>query len=251
MWREHKVAVIVPAYNEERWIDQTLKAIPQYVDAIYLVDDASCDGTEEAVRRSTDPRVVYLRHQRNQGVGAAIVTGYRAALATSSPAFAALAVMAGDNQMHPEDLEALLEAVLIHGADYAKGNRFTHPQSFRMPRLRRWGSRWLSSLTRVTTGLAVDDTQCGYTVLKSSMARALPLDDVWPRYGYPNDLLALLAARKAVVREVSVAPVYADQASGLHAGHLISISFRIVKRWYRLKRSRNAAAFGHRLPQSF
>ncbi len=251
MWRERKVAVIVPAYNEERWIERTLAAIPNYVDTIYVVDDASSDDTEQAVRRSMNPRVVYLRHQRNQGVGAAIVTGYRAALAAASPGFEALAVMAGDNQMHPDDLEALLDAVFIDGADYAKGNRFTHPQNFRMPRLRRWGSRFLSSLTRATTGLAVDDTQCGYTVLKTSMARALPLDDIWPRYGYPNDLLALLAARGAAVREVSVTPVYAAQASGLHAGHVVSISLRIVKRWVRLKRSPAAAALGRRLPQSF
>ncbi len=251
MWRNHQVAVIVPAYNEERWIERTLSSIPAYVDAIYVVDDASTDSTEQAVRQCTDARVSYLRHVRNQGVGAAIVSGYRAALAAPSPGFEALAVMAGDNQMHPDDLETLLEAVLVDGADYAKGNRFTHPESFRMPRARRWGSRWLSLLTRATTGLAVNDTQCGYTVLKSSVARALPLDDVWPRYGYPNDLLALLAAHRAAVREVSVAPIYADQASGLHAGHLFSISARILKRWYRLRRSGQAPTWSRRLPQSF
>ncbi len=233
MLADARIAVIVPAYREERLIARTLARTPGYVDRIYVVDDASPDDTFAAARRSADARAHVIRHPHNRGVGAAIVTGYRAALADDCDI---LAVMAGDDQMHPDDLEPLVRAVLA-GADYAKGNRFIHPDAREMPLLRRLGGGFLSAVTRHASGLAIDDSQCGFTALSARAARVVPLDDLWPRYGYPNDLLLLLAAARLEVVEVPVRPVYADEHSGLRAWHVARILGVIARRHWQTRRA--------------
>ncbi|HET9933325.1 MAG TPA: glycosyltransferase family 2 protein [Polyangiaceae bacterium] len=233
MWRQSRIAVVVPAYCEARIIGRMLRRLPGYVDAVFVVDDASPDETSSAALAVGDPRVVALRHAVNRGVGAAIVTGYRAALEAGSDV---AAVMAGDDQMHPDDLEAVLAPVVGGLADYVKGNRFVHPEARRMPVLRRLGGEMLSFSTRRATGLSVSDTQCGFTAISAPMLRRLPLGELWPRYGYPNDLLGLLSSHGARVREVPVRPVYADETSGLRAFHVASILGVIARRYLREKR---------------
>lgn len=230
MWNQLRVAIVIPAFNEEERLGATLNGIPPWVDLVVVVDDASRDGTSDVAMQHTDERVVLVRHPHNQGVGAAIRTGYLRGVERGADV---LVVMAADNQMSPEDLPALLEP-LRHGKwDYVKGNRFMHPQSRQMPPLRRLGSRFLSALTRLTTGYDVDDCQCGYTAITAAMVRTVPLGELWPRYGYPNDLLALLSRRGARVTEVAVRPIYAGEHSGLHPGHVVSIALRILKRGLR------------------
>ncbi len=245
MWRGSRIAVVVPAYREARLIGRTLGSIPDYVDAIHVVDDGSPDDTSGAVRAQGDPRVRLITHEDNRGVGASIVSGYRAALAGRADV---MAVMAGDNQMHPDDLESLLEPVVAGRADYAKGNRFVHAEHSRMPLPRRLGGRVLSAATRLGTGLSIDDSQCGYTALSAAAARALPLDELWPRFGYPNDLLGMLAARGLRVVDVPVRPVYADEQSGIRAWHVASIAGIIARRWWR-EHARDAAPAVEALPQ--
>jgi glycosyltransferase involved in cell wall biosynthesis len=229
MWQERRIAVIVPAYDEGLLIARMLRRVPDFVDAIYVVDDASKDDTLETARTVTDERLRCLQHSDNRGVGAAIVTGYRAALAAGNDV---LAVMAGDDQMDPTDLEAVVDPVATGLADYVKGNRFEHPQRFRMPITRRLAGRVLSSLTRAATGYRVSDAQCGYTASSRQAAAALPLDELWPRYGYPNDLLALLATRGLRVVEVPVRPVYADERSGVRPWHAAVVTAVIARRWW-------------------
>jgi glycosyltransferase involved in cell wall biosynthesis len=246
MWRGARVAVIVPAYNEERLIARTLRRLPAYVAQAIVVDDGSQDRTSAVVAALVDARIRLVRHGDNRGVGAAIVTGYRAALAAGADL---LAVIAADDQMDPGDLERLLGAVWQGGADYAKGNRFDHPEYRAMPRARRWAGRALAWLTRKATALDVDDAQCGYTVLAARAARSLPLAELWPRYGYPNDLLGLLAEQGLSVVEAPVRPVYGDETSGVRAYHVFVIAALIVRRFWITRwrrRSRRAAALPER-----
>lgn len=227
MWNNQRVCIVVPAFNEEERITATLAGLPSWVDSVVVVDDASRDATATKVETLGDARVKLERHAQNQGVGAAIRTGYLTGLQQDADL---LVVMAADNQMDPSDLPTLLAPLVDGRADYVKGNRFLHPAHTAMPRLRRWGSRFLSALTRVTTGYAVDDCQCGYTALTAATVRRVAWHDLWPRYGYPNDLLALLSHVDARVLDVPVRPVYAGEHSGLHAGHVFSIATRIVRR---------------------
>jgi glycosyltransferase involved in cell wall biosynthesis len=208
------IAVVVPAHNEERLLPRALAQVPAYVDLVIVVDDGSTDGTARAAGSARRP-VVLLRHPCNRGVGAAIVTGYREALRRGADV---VAVMAGDAQMDPRDLPRLLRPIALGGADYVKGDRFSWPRSFRkIPWWRFLGGLALSYLTRLTSGYwFLRDAQCGYTAISREALEVLPLSRLYPRYGYPNDLLGWLNACGLRVRQEPVRPVYGDETSGIH-----------------------------------
>jgi glycosyltransferase involved in cell wall biosynthesis len=232
MLRDHRVAVVVPAYREERLILRTVHTMPAWVDHVVVVDDASPDRTFQRLGECTDERLSRLRHEVNRGVGAAIETGYHHALELGANV---IAVMAGDNQMDPDDLMDVVSPVIEGRAEYVKGNRFAHPNRLDMPLGRRLAGRALAAATRATTGLAVTDTQCGYTAVSAAAARRLPLRELWPRFGYPNDLLGMLAAQGARVVEVPVRPVYATEHSGVRPWHALVVLGVIGRRWYRAR----------------
>jgi dolichol-phosphate mannosyltransferase len=133
--------------------------------------------------------------------------------------------------MHPDDLRGLLAPVLRGETDYAKGDRLSHPQARTlMPRARYVGNHLLSALTRVSTGLSVRDSQCGYTAITRRALERLPLAALWDGYGYPNDLLGLLRIAGARVRDVVVKPVYGDEKSGIGLRHaLLVIPFVLLR----------------------
>ncbi len=245
MWQSAKVAVVVPCFREARLITRTISGIPAFVDLIVVVDDGSPDSTAEAVRSLADPRVQLVVHAENRGVGAAIVSGYRAALAAGCDVFA---VMAGDAQMAPEDLAAVVAPVALGHASYVKGNRFQHARARDMPLLRRFAGRMLAGATRLATGLSVDDCQCGYTAVSRGALLRLPLSDLWPRFGYPNDMLCMLASRGLSVAEVPVRPVYADEQSGVRFWHALTILLLIARRSLRERSVRRALPSGANSP---
>jgi len=232
------VAVVVPAYHEERLLGRTLAGIPSYVDCVVVVDDASTDGTRHVAERLGDARVEVVVHEANRGVGAAIVSGYGRALERGAEL---IAVMAADDQMDPRDLDALLDAALDHGADYVKGNRFLHERRTDMPLMRRTAGRMLARVTSWAARARVGDSQCGYTVLRAPVAEELARSSVWPRYGYPNDVSVLLGRRGFRITEVPVRPVYADEASGIRFWHALTI-LGVIARRVRSERSLGLAA---------
>jgi glycosyltransferase involved in cell wall biosynthesis len=207
MIRGQRIAVVIPAFNEADKIARTIRSVPGFVDHVLVVDDASGDATGKIAGRSGRRGLEVLTHPRNRGVGAAIATGYRRALALGCDA---TAVMAGDAQMDPADLPRLLAPVLSGEADYAKGNRFAWADCWReMPLSRYLGNVVLSLLTRVACGYrGLFDSQCGYTAASRGALLAIDPNAMFARYGYPNDLLARLARAGARVVDVPVRPVY-------------------------------------------
>ena len=228
-----RIAVVIPAFCEARLIGKSVSTLPSFVDAIYVVDDGSPDDTSQAARAAGDGRLRVIRHAQNQGVGAAIVTGYRAALADGIDV---VAVMAGDAQMDPADLPAVLAPVVAGHADYVKGNRFRSRECRNMPWLRRVAGKVLSLATRLASGLDVDDCQCGFTAMGRHALCTLPLSELWPGFGYPNDLLLLAAEHGLRVSEVTVRPVYADEQSGVRPWHAALILGLIARRLLRKSR---------------
>ncbi len=222
-----RVAVVIPAFRESLLIARTLRGLPAFVDAVYVVDDASDDATGRAAQAVPDARVTVLRHRHNRGVGAAIVTGYRAAFAAQADV---VAVMAGDAQMDPAELARVVEPVLAGRADYVKGNRFLSAERLAMPWQRRVAGQALSWATRWASGLDVDDCQCGYTAIGRHALQSLPLDEMWPRFGYPNDLLLMTVECRLRVEEVAVRPIYADEQSGVRAWHALTILGLLARR---------------------
>ncbi|TXD36487.1 glycosyltransferase family 2 protein [Lujinxingia vulgaris] len=216
-----RVAVVVPAYCEETILPRTLAGLPGFIDHAIVVDDGSPDRTFEvaAALARVEARVDVVRLGFNQGVGRAIVRGYERALQLGADV---VVVMAADDQMDPADLPAVLSPVLEGRADYVKGNRLRHPEIAKMPPLRRAGTAVLARLTSLVSGLeGLEDTQCGYTAISRQMLKALPLGELYPRYGYPNDMLIRLAERGARVIQPVVRPVYADEVSGLKISKVI------------------------------
>jgi glycosyltransferase involved in cell wall biosynthesis len=231
-----RVAVVVPAYDEERLVVDTLRGIPELVDRVYVVDDASKDATAERAREAGDARVDVIVHDRNRGVGAAIVTGYRRAL---EEAIDVTCVMAADNQMDPSELGPLVEPVASGEAEYAKANRLFSGEAWTViPRARFLGNAVLSLLTKIASGYwHVADSQAGYTALSLPALRRLDLDRLYPRYGFPNDMLVHLNVLNARVRDVPSKPIYGvGERSGIRLRSVVPrISWLLFKAfWWRL-----------------
>lgn len=222
-----QIAVVIPAYNTGARVRRVVDTLPAFVDLAVVIDDASTDDTAEVLAAMAGPSVVVLRHEENRGVGGALATGYREALARGAEL---VAVMAGDAQMDPSDLAALAAPVAEGRADYAKGNRLRHADCVRvMPGVRYAGNQVLSWLTRLATGLSgVGDSQCGYTVISARALRELDLDGLWRRYGYPNHLLGALALQRRRVVDVVVRPVYAGETSGVRWRDALVVIPRIL-----------------------
>jgi glycosyltransferase involved in cell wall biosynthesis len=231
-----RVAVVVPAYDEETLVVETVRGIPEFVDRIFVVDDGSRDRTAAVTVDLADPRVYLVRHERNQGVGAAIASGYRRAVEEEIDV---TCVMAADNQMDPTELQSLVEPVARGEIEYAKANRLVSGEAWRViPRTRYLGNAVLSLLTKIASGYwHVADSQAGYTALSLAALRGLDLDRLYPRYGFPNDMLVHLNVQNARVRDVPSRPIYdVGERSGIRLRSVIPrISWLLFKGfWWRM-----------------
>lgn len=209
MFKDKKIAVVVPAHNEEKLIGRVIETMPDFVDCLIIVDDCSTDKTAECVRKhaETNTKIILIRHEYNQGVGGSIITGYKRARELKMDVSV---VMAGDAQMDPSDLPRVVEPVALRKADYVKGNRLFRGESWRMiPKVRYLGNSFLSLLTKIASGYwHIADSQCGYTAISLLALERLELDDIYKRYGMPNDILIKLNIDNFRVRDVSVRPIY-------------------------------------------
>jgi glycosyltransferase involved in cell wall biosynthesis len=238
MFEGRRVFVVVPAHNEEKLIGTVLDTMPAIVDRVVVVDDASTDGTAkalEAARGRLGERLVVVRHAANGGVGAAIVTGYKAAMAEAG-ATGLVAVMAGDAQMDPADLPRLLTPLVRDQADYTKGNRLFTGEAWKIiPRYRYLGNAVLSLLTKIASGYwHVTDSQSGYTAITGEALSVLQLDRLYRRYGFPNHLLVELNNYDFRVRDVPIRPVYGvGEVSGIRLHRVVpTLSWLLIKSYF-------------------
>ncbi len=238
MYLEKTIAVVVPAYNEEKLINQTLNSIPALVDKIIVVNDASTDITAQIVKKRAkeDHRICFLEHEANQGVGGAIATGYEKA---RDMKIDVTVVMAGDAQMDPRDFIHIIEPVANGRADYTKGNRLFYGDAWNMiPRYRYLGNSFLSLLTKMASGYwHIADSQSGYTGISLLALQRIELNKIYKHYGMPNDLLIKLNQYDFRVRDVHVRPVYnVGEKSGIRLVKVVpKISWVLFKGfWKRL-----------------
>jgi glycosyltransferase involved in cell wall biosynthesis len=258
MFNDKRVAVVIPAYNEEDQILQVLEGIPAFVDRIVVVDDCSKDKTAELVTNfisrenqnrpgiaitrkkieqtrynradmvlndmalkeseyftpatilNSQPdgdRFIFIKHLENGGVGAAIASGYKWCL---DHQIDCTAVMAGDGQMDPAELESICRPVIDEGVDYVKGNRLIHRSAWLViPKTRYLGNSILSILTKIASGYwHVSDTQSGYTAISLQALRSIKIYKIYKKYGMPNDLLVKLNIAFCTIKEVGIKPIY-------------------------------------------
>lgn len=211
MFAEKSIAVVLPCYNEQTQITGVLEGLPDFIDKAFVIDDASRDDTSKIVSEyaQTHPKVHLERLEKNSGVGAAIARGY---VLARDEGFDITLVMGGDGQMDPEDLPHILNPLVNGQADYVKGNRFFYLQGQgvkKIPPIRLFGNFCLSALTKIVSGYwHVSDSQCGYTGINKDAINAIEVEDIYPRYGCPNDILTKLNIAQMRVAEVPVNPLY-------------------------------------------
>ena len=237
MYLNKRIGVVVPAYHEERLVGRVIETMPDFVDRIIVVDDCSKDRTSEMVRKyvtEAPERIHLITHKVNQGVGGAIATGYKRALEEEIDV---VAIMAGDAQMDPADLESIIRPVASGEVGYTKGNRLFRGESWRMiPHYRYLGNAALSLMTKIASGYwHIADSQTGYTAISLEALQAIDVDGIYKRYGMPNDLLIKLNVAGYKVRDVSIKPVYnVGEVSGIKLRKVIPrISLLLVRGFFR------------------
>ncbi|SDU35175.1 glycosyltransferase family 2 protein [Halopseudomonas salegens] len=212
---EPRIAVVIPCFNVASHILEVLARVPAQVERIYLVDDDCPEKTADLVEGSCiDPRLSILRNETNLGVGGAVIAGYQQALQEGMDIVVKLD---GDGQMDPGLIPRIVRPIVQERADYTKGNRFYRLESLRgMPVLRLIGNAGLSFLSKLSCGYwNIMDPTNGYTAIHASVLREVPLDKLAQRYFFETDMLFRLNTLRAVVQDVPIDSVYADEKSGL------------------------------------
>ncbi len=216
-----KVVVVIPCYRVTQHILKVIAGIGSEVWRIYVVDDKCTDGSGDYVEANcNDPRVIVLRHETNQGVGGAVMSGYRAAIADGAEVIVKLD---GDGQMDPSLILNFIEPILADEADYTKGNRFFDLEEIRaMPKIRLFGNAVLSFMTKLSSGYwDLFDPTNGYTAIHADVARHLPFAKISQRYFFETDMLFRLNTLRAVVVDVPMAAQYGDEVSNLKISKIL------------------------------
>lgn len=226
-----KIGVVVPAFNEEKLIGRVFSTMPEFVDRIIAIDDASTDTTLSVMNdyASRDNRILIIPHKKNAGLGASLIDGY---LKAKDLRIDVTAVMAGDAQMAPSDLENVIKPVATGEVDYVKGNRLLREEVVsRMPAYRFIGNGLLSFLSKFATGYwQIIDPQCGYTAISLKALQSIPIQKMIKGYGYNAHILHMLNLNNFLVRDVSVEPVYGDEKSKIKLrSYIPRVSWLLIK----------------------
>ena len=236
MYQGRRIAVVIPAYNEELLIQETLDGLPEFVDLAVVVDDASTDRTSEKVRewseRRKDDRVELVRHEANKGVGNGIKTGYKRAMAAGADI---LVVAAGDNQMDQTQIPKLLDPIIAGKADYTKGNRlYARGSCEGMSAWRVVGNSILTLLTKVSSGnWHITDPQNGYTAITRDALERINVDAIWGWYGYCNDMLTRCNAYGVRVMDIPIPARYGQEKSKIKYGRFMRrVSGLLVRNFF-------------------
>jgi dolichol-phosphate mannosyltransferase len=236
-----KIAVVVPSYRVTDHIQEVLSKIGPEVEQIFVVDDACPDNSGDFVEKNVkDKRVTVLRHTTNQGVGGAVISGYRAALDAKADI---VVKVDGDGQMDPALIPRLVEPILRGEADYVKGNRFDSLEDlFEMPRVRIFGNAVLSFWSKLSTGYwSITDPTNGFTAIHSKALKAVNLDKLRKSYFFESDLLFRLSVVNAVVTDMPMKAVYGDERSHLRIRkvlfefpyrHTVNLMKRVFYKYY-------------------
>lgn len=251
MYRGKRIAVVVPAYNEEALILDTLRGIPEFVDRVYAINDGSSDRTLDLIieHSNTDPKVVPIDHIVNKGVGAALITGYKASVKDGMDI---TAIMAGDDQMDPEYLPSLLDPIVDGKADYTKGNRLVDVEYVKgMSTWRFFGNTILTILTKFSSGYYnIGDPQNGYTAMNNKVFKTIDPDSIFPWYGYCNDILMRLKVHQFRVEDVAIPARYGKEKSTIPYSKYIARLSRLLLVNFFLRLGMKKAVRSSRVPST-
>jgi glycosyltransferase involved in cell wall biosynthesis len=235
MYRDRKIVIVIPAFNVADQILLVLKGIPDFIDQIIVVDDASTDRTAQVLAGVEDQRVAIVHHSTNLGVGGAMVTGFQRALNFGADI---IVKMDGDDQMDPHYLPELLDPIVNDQYVYAKGNRFLDgDQLGSMPKIRLIGNYALTFLAKLVSGYwHVFDPTNGFVAITASILKKLPLNKLSPRYFFENDMLVHLNVLNAKVKDVAIPARYGQERSSMQLNRIVMTFpvFLFMRFWYRI-----------------
>lgn len=228
------IAVIIPSYKVKNHILDVLSAIGSQVSLIYVVDDACPENSGHFVEKNTtDPRVKYIYHPINKGVGGALISGYQQAIADGARI---IIKMDGDGQMNPDYIAKLISPIEKGEADYTKGNRFFDIEKLLvMPRTRLIGNSCLSLINKIVNGYwnIVDPTN-GYTAIHIEALKLIPLHKIDNRYFFESDMLFRLSVLRAVVKDVPIPALYGSEESNLKIGKVLyEFPLKYINRFFK------------------
>lgn len=227
------IAVAIPCYKVEQHLEEVVQGLPLFVDTVLLIDDHSPDGTPALVDRlaATDPRIVAIHHDTNQGVGGAMKTAFRKAMELEADVVVKLD---GDGQMDPSYLRPLVEA--LAEAEFAKGNRLFDRQMLRrMPAVRRMGNMGIGFMVKAASGYwNVSDPVNGFFAIRTATLQRMDMARVADRYFFESSMLIELHYTGARIAEVPMPAIYGDEKSNLSIGKtLLNFPPRLVAAWAR------------------
>ncbi len=228
MYRKLETAVVIPCYNEEKMITQTIKKIPEYIDHIIAVNDASTDNTIGILNKLKKQygKLIVVDNKVNQGVGGALIAGYDYAIKNTKAT--AIGIVAGDDQFDSSYLKAMLDDFIDQSADYVKASRFFHREAFKtMPKYRQFGNIFISLLTKFSTGYySITDITNGCGWLRREIIEKVDFSIVEKRYDYETSMLTALSIANAKVIDHAVPAHYGDEKSTIK---LIPTAWRNLK----------------------
>jgi len=222
------IGVVILAYNVQFQILETIKSLPDFIDRIYIVDDGSPDGTAALVRNLDYPVIKLIRHGSNRGPGASLSTGYCAALEDDMDI---VVKVDGDGQMISDYIGSLITPILENKVDYTKGDRLSIAENYQcMPRFRLFGNRILTWLTSIASGyLQLSDAQNGFTAISKKALKTINLN-LYPYYGYLNDILIQLNAHRFRILDIPMLAKYGSEKSAIRLGiYIPKVSFMLLR----------------------
>ena len=236
MYSDMKVAVAIPAYRAAKTVGGVVASLPAWIDFVVVVNDASPDDTAAALEAIKDPRLTVIHHDKNRGVGGAMITAFRKVIDLGADVVVKLD---SDGQMDPTEIGRLLDAIAKGGFDYAKGNRFLHSEALEsMPKHRLIGSLALTFLTKLASGYwHIFDPQNGFIACRVDVLKHIDLDSITSSYFFENDMLVHLNILQRRVTDIPMPARYGTEQSSMRIWRImvsfpIRLFFRFWKRIY-------------------
>jgi glycosyltransferase involved in cell wall biosynthesis len=230
MFHDRRVFVVIPCYNVELQVADVLASIPEYIDGIVAVDDASKDGTYTVLNEASDERLTVVKHEQNKGVGGAMITGFNKATELDAEI---MIKVDGDGQMDLSYIPLLLDPLVNDSYVYSKGNRLVDRKALdMMPRSRIFGNFVLTFLTKLASGYwHIMDPQNGFVAITATTWKLVESDRIYNGYFFENDMLINLNLIKARVKDIPMPARYGDERSNLRIRHIIpTFSWLLIDR---------------------
>ena len=215
-----RLAVVIPAHNEEKNIREVILGVKKYTNNIIIVDDGSKDNTYLMAKEAAND-ILVLRHKINLGKGAAVKTGCEAALKLGAEA---IAIMDADGQHLPEDVMKLVEKLEKEDLDIVFGVRAINKK---MPVLTFLGNRFLTKMSNLLSGLSLADTQSGLKVFRASVYQKI----AWQAsdYSLETEIIIRTSKKKLKYSQLPIQTIYKDAYKGMNVLDGIKYFFNLLK----------------------